>query len=361
MERKIYLTYGSDAKAMTLELMEAAKVNARIPEGASVALKPNLVVARAPEGGATTHAGVLEGIIEYLQSFGRKEISIIEGSWVGDSTPRGFRACGYDEIGKRFNVPLYDLQKDSAVKVQTKIGPMQICERALNTDYLINLPVLKGHCQTTMTCALKNCKGCIPNSEKRRFHTMGRHDPIAALAAFLKPALTVVDSICGDLKFEEGGNPVETNRIYLGDDMVQLDAFGCSLMGIDTDDVDYIARAERYGAGKAAFSEKDIITVGEPANAPVAARHSGIAARLGRFVQQKDACSACYGNLIHALYRMDEEGFYLGAEPIFIGQGYQGLQLDGVGIGRCCSGGTRCAMGCPPSANEIRRVLEEIY
>ena len=38
---------------------------------------------------------------------------------------------------------------------------------------MINLPVLKGHCQTLITCALKNNKGLIPNAEKRRFHTLG--------------------------------------------------------------------------------------------------------------------------------------------------------------------------------------------
>ena len=53
--------------------------------------------------------------------------------------------------------------------VETPIRPMEICCRALDADFLINLPVLKGHCQTAMTCALKNCKGCIPDREKRRF------------------------------------------------------------------------------------------------------------------------------------------------------------------------------------------------
>ena len=32
-------------------------------------------------------------------------------------------------------------------------------------DFLINVPVMKGHCQTKITCALKNMKGLIPNSE----------------------------------------------------------------------------------------------------------------------------------------------------------------------------------------------------
>ena len=92
---------------------------------------------------------------------------------------------------------------------------MEICCIALDTDFLIDLPVLKGHCQTNMTCALKNLKGCLPDREKRKFHSDGLFRPIAALATYLKPSLVIVDSICRDLNFEEGGNPIHTNRILL--------------------------------------------------------------------------------------------------------------------------------------------------
>lgn len=60
---------------------------------------------------------------------------------------------------------------------------LNVCERAANIDFLINVPVLKGHCQTKITCALKNMKGLIPNTEKRHFHAMGLHEPIAHLNA----------------------------------------------------------------------------------------------------------------------------------------------------------------------------------
>ena len=77
----IYEIFGTDAHGMTKALMEGAEVIKQIPAGASVALKPNLVVAASPESGATTHAGVLSGAIEYLRDHGVTDISIIEGSW----------------------------------------------------------------------------------------------------------------------------------------------------------------------------------------------------------------------------------------------------------------------------------------
>ena len=226
----IYEIYGFDAHQMTYALMEAAQAAKLIPIDGRIALKPNLVLAAPPERGATTHAGVLSGAIEYLRDHGVKHIEIIESSWVGGRTEEAQRAAGYDTVCKKYGVPFYDLKLDHAASVDTPFGPIAICDRARAADVLINLPVLKGHCQTGMTCAMKNCKGCIPDKEKRRFHAAGLMKPIAALAWALRPRLTIVDSICGDLDFEEGGNPVPTGRMYLGTDMVQLDAYVCELM-----------------------------------------------------------------------------------------------------------------------------------
>ncbi|MFR8527870.1 MAG: DUF362 domain-containing protein [Flavonifractor plautii] len=264
---RIYEIFGTNAHAMTRALMESAGAACKIPSGASVALKPNLVVAASPETGATTHAGVLSGAIEYLRDHGFRDISIIEGSWVGDDTGRAFRAAGYEAVGKKYGVPLFDLKRDKTRRVDTPLRPMDICCRALDADYLINLPVLKGHCQTAMTCALKNCKGCLPDREKRRFHTEGLMRPIAALAAALRPELTIVDSLCGDLDFEEGGNPVPTGRMLLGEDPVQLDAYGCRLMGLALEQVPYIQMAEAWGAGSTRLEEGDVVRLNEPSAA----------------------------------------------------------------------------------------------
>ena len=349
----IYEIFGADAHSMTVSLMDAAQVAAMIPAGASVALKPNLVVAGSPEDGATTHAGVLSGCIEYLQAHGFHNISVIEGSWVGDSTAHAMKACGYDRVCKHYGVPFYDLKQDATRTVQTPLRDMDICRRALDADFLIDLPVLKGHCQTVMTCALKNLKGCLPDREKRRFHTEGLMRPIAALAAAIRPELTIVDSICGDLNFEEGGNPVHTNRMYLGTDPVQLDVYGCRLMGLSPEDVPYIALAEQYGAGSAALSPEDVVTLNDPREASEYPRPSGIVAKLTRNVHADSACSACYAALVRGLYVSNRSG----NDEIYIGQGWKGKKLSGLGIGNCCAGATACARGCPPTAETVAALL----
>ena len=349
----IWQIHGDDAHQMTLRLLEACEAHMLVPKGGTVALKPNLVLADVAQNGAVTHPGVLSGCIEYFRAHGAGELCVIESSWIGDNTMRAMRRAGYDELLKHYDVPFFDLKRDETRSVQTKIGRMEICRRALEADLLVDLPVLKGHCQTRMTCALKNLKGCIPDREKRRFHALGLTKPIAALGAALKPRLVVVDSICGDLCFEEGGTPVQTNVMFACTDAVKADAYGRSLMGLTSHEVPYIELAERFGAGQAAWCEEDIVMLNEASSVQGYVAPSGMVERLTRHVHQEDACSACFAALVRALYSSGRGK----SQEIYIGQGWKGDAVDGLGIGRCCKGASTCVAGCPPTAEAIARLL----
>lgn len=353
----IYEIYGSDAHQMTISLMEAAKVSSLIPRNASIALKPNLVIDCSPDSGATTHSGVLSGCIEYLQANGFSNICVMESSWIGDRTERAMKTCGYHKVCDKYSVPFYDLKKEKARTVQTALRPMEITCRALDTDFLIDLPVLKGHCQTLMTCALKNLKGCLPDREKRKFNADGLIKPIAALGACLKPALIIVDSICGDLNFEEGGNPIQTNRMFLGTDPVQIDAYGCQLMGLKLKDVPYIKQAEQWGAGSAEIG--DIIALNTPQDGRTYPAANGIVKQLTRNVTADSACSACFAALVRGLYVAKEARLTVD-QGISIGQGFRGKAVEGIGIGNCCIGADYCVKGCPPTAYDVEKMLRAL-
>ena len=110
----IILIHGTNYKQMAKKVMEAANVAEDIGDKKKkIALKPNLVTAKAPSSGATTHSELLAGVIEYLQEHGFENITIMEGSWVGDRTGEAFRAAGYDMVCDRYHVPFVDLQRDT--------------------------------------------------------------------------------------------------------------------------------------------------------------------------------------------------------------------------------------------------------
>ena len=354
-KNNLMVIYGSDIEKMSYELCERLELASIIPEGADVGLKPNYVVARPASEGATTHPEVLEGIIRYLTDNGVNDITIMEGSWVGDSTKRAFKVCGTEKLRDKYGVKLLDLKGDATV---IKEG-INICKSALECGFLINLPVLKGHCQTRMTCALKNMKGCIPDSEKRAFHAQGLFEPIGHLGALIRPHLTIVDGMCGDLSFEEGGNPVKMDRLIAGFDSVLIDSYVCQLMGLGLNDVPYIEIAQQYGAGSSKIDGDTVIELNTPKETN-SFHAGGEAQRLKKYINEDKACSACYGSLIFALNNAGRGVLQSLDTPINIGQGFIGKSARGLGVGNCCSGCGEYVKGCPPKAEKIIEKLKEL-
>jgi uncharacterized protein (DUF362 family) len=362
-KNQIIVVYGDNPQGMVKTLLQTIKPEEQLPRGAKIGLKPNLVIGKPASSGATTHPKIVEGIISYFQAKGFHDLRIMEGSWVGEETERAFQVCGYRELAAKYQVKLVNLKKDDTVKRQVGDISLTVCSSPLEVDYLINLPVLKAHCQTELTCALKNLKGCLPDSEKRRFHRLGLHKPIAHLSAILPTHLTIVDGICGDLTFEEGGNPVPMGRLFAGQDPVLIDSYAASLLALDVEDIPYIPMAAELGVGETSLSAMEIVEVNPEAKTPGTFRLSRQAQSLAKYIDQRQACSACYGSLIHALYRLQEEGILgnlkLGEKGIKIGQGFRGVKGEGLGVGVCTRSLDLSVPGCPPSAREIRDFISK--
>ncbi|MDO5338060.1 MAG: DUF362 domain-containing protein [Eubacteriales bacterium] len=358
-KNEILMIYGTEYKKMTKKLLEDAHLQASLPnKDGLVGIKPNLVSASEASFGATTHTEVVAGIIEYLKEQGYSRIAILEGSWVGERTAEAMRVCGYDRLSREYQVPFWDMQKDKGVQTDCAGMPLKICSRVKELDYLINVPVLKGHCQTKITCALKNMKGLIPNAEKRRFHSMGLHKPIAHLNTGITQDFIVVDNICGDLDFEDGGNPVTMNRILAGRDPVLIDAYVCSLLHYEKEEVPYICLAEKLGVGDGDLSHLSIRIAGEErgkTELPLSRK----AVELQDAVEEVESCSACYGYLLPALDMLREEGLLDKlSEKICIGQGFR-KKNGNLGIGNCTRHFTHSLEGCPPTEQQIYSFLKQ--
>lgn len=357
-KNEIWRSYGTDYRDMTKRLLVQVGLEEMLPEKtARIAVKPNLVTPAPAKFGGTTHPEVVAGIIEFLQERGYGNIVIAEGSWVGDKTAEAFDYCGYNSLAAEYGVEILDMQKEKGVPVDCGGMKLNICSCVSDWDFLINVPVLKGHCQTNITCALKNMKGLIPNTEKRRFHTMGLHRPIAHLNAGIHQDFIVIDHICGDLDFEEGGSPVVRNCVMAAADPVLVDSYVCSLLGYETEEVPYIGMAEELGIGSTDLADLRLITCeGDPYEDLPKQRHLDVSYA----VDEVDSCSACYGVLIPALDRLREEGL-LDKLPyrISIGQGHKG-KTGGLGVGSCTALFDICVKGCPPEEEDIYQQLREL-
>lgn len=360
-KNNIYMIQGKDYKQMAIRILKAANLVEDIGERKKkIGIKPNILGCKKASAGATTHPELVDGVLSYLLDNGFMNLTVLEGSWIGDSTARAVKYCGIDTVCRKHHVPFLDLQKDSSRRVDAAGMSLNVCQEALKLDYLINLPVLKGHCQTTITCALKNSKGLIPNSEKRRFHTMGLHKPIAHLNTVIHQDFILVDNICGDLDFEEGGNPVVMNRVLGFKDPVLCDSFAAECIGYDPLSIEYIRLAEQLGIGSTDVSHANLIPLNEEALEVGNMQRSPLVARLAGYTDAKDACSACYGSLIYALNRLENEGLLHDKEKksIAIGQGYRG-KSGKIGIGQCTNCFENHLSGCPPKAVDIVEFLKK--
>jgi uncharacterized protein (DUF362 family) len=350
----LVINYGKDIAKNTYECLKASDIHDYLLPSQAVAIKPNLVVSRPASDGATTHPEVVEGIIIFLKEYGVKEICVMESSWAGDSTKRAYKNCGYEYLQDKYQVTLHDLKSDAIVSQSANGYKIQLCRKAVEADFLINVPVLKAHCQTRLTCNLKNLKGCIPDEEKRRFHSLGLHKPIAALNTLIKTGFCVVDGICGDLSFEEGGTPVEANRIIVGQNPVEVDSFCAELIGYRPEEIDYLLYAKQYGVGSFFGPQTKVVELNTQ-DKPLHSTFSGRRAeQYKRLVSEDSACSACYSSLMFALQRCGGNS----PDKLYIGQGYrQQTKPDGIGIGNCTSGFARYVPGCPPKAADIAAFL----
>lgn len=356
-KNQIYIKSGTEYKEMTRELLDVCDLAGLIGNRkARIGIKPNLVSPTVASYGGTTHPEVVAGILEYLQEHGFTNLIMMEGSWVGDRTSEAYEICGYKDLSEKYGVPFIDTQKEKAVSRDCAGMRLNLCACVENIDFLINVPVLKGHCQTKITCALKNMKGLIPNSEKRRFHSLGLHKPIAHLGVGIRQDFIVVDNICGDLDFEDGGHPVVMNRILAGRDPVLMDAYVCQMMHYDVSEVPYVTMAEKLGAGCADISRADICICDKKEVEPVPKSRKVV--ELQDAVEEVESCSACYGYLLPALDMLREEGLFEKLdEKICIGQGWRGKTGE-LGIGHCTVKFRHHLEGCPPTEQQIYEFLK---
>lgn len=359
---EIWRSYGTDYKEMTKRLLTACDLAGDILEkcgsrAARIGIKPNLVSPSEASCGATTHPEIVSGIAEYLLESGFLNPVILEGSWIGDRTDEAFCVCGYDSLSAQYGIPLIDTQEDQTRLCDCSGMEIKICKSALDLDYLINVPVLKGHGQTKITCALKNLKGVIPNSEKRRFHAKGLHKPIAHLNSFLHQDFIVIDHICGDPESEDGGHPLTKNCVMAAKDPVLTDAFAADLLGYTPDEILYIRLAEELGCGCADLRRLSLVTLEGTPDEEIPRTYR--ITELSLSVDQVESCSACYAMLTEALDKLQEEGLLDSLnEKICIGQGYRG-KSGILGVGNCTRSFAFSVPGCPPAAEEIYLALKQ--
>ncbi len=209
------------------------------PSSNEFVLKPNIVTRYKSGSGHITNIRLVESLIELLNDqYGAEKIIIAEGPTLLLKNPmKLFEYVGYTKLVKKFqNVSLVDIYQTDFKEKGLNFKVPEI----LDGRTLINLPVLKGHAQAGLTCAIKNLKGLLQQADKKKFHQKGLHENLSTLVDF-KPELTLVDAIASiECEGDVLSKKYKFNLLICGKNPIIVDEVCSRLIGLSIDDIPYL-------------------------------------------------------------------------------------------------------------------------
>lgn len=222
----------------------------------SVFIKPNLVtdVPEYIKNGANTDIRIVEGVLKYLSKYDLK-ISIGEsdtGSKVkGRKLEYALKLMGIDALKKRYKFDIVNLTKDKQIEVNIPnaefLKKIKLAKIVINSDIIIDLPKIKTHKYSKITCALKNMFGTIPDPLRIIYHE-NIHQTLADLnRIYLNKTYVLTDGIVG----MEGdgpiyGNPIKLNVLLFSNSMYCNDLTATKIMGLKSGDIKYLELVGSY-------------------------------------------------------------------------------------------------------------------
>ena len=247
-----------------------------LPRRARVFIKPNIVFwtveANFPKYGVITTSRVVEDIVILLKEYGVEDIVIGEGTVLRppqatEQQEQAFETLGYTALQKRYGVKLLNIWKRPFKKIDLGAGViLKFNVDVLESDFVVDLPVLKTHSMTVVSLGIKNLKGMIDIASRKKCHNTDPrkdlHFMVSRLADPMPPMLTLLDGIYTS---ERGpnidGTMRRSNLLVASADVLSADMVGASVLGHHPQDVPHLVHAARRR--KRPVDLTDIEVVGE--------------------------------------------------------------------------------------------------
>ena len=247
---------------------------ANMPNNPRVYIKPNIVFwtrsVDFPKWGVITTSRTIEDMVCLLKDHGVNNITIGEGTVVSDpkdrETPQhAFHSLGYETLNKRYGVNYInvfdrpfeevDLGDDFKLNFNTDI---------LESDFIVDIPVMKSHNQTVVSLGIKNLKGCIDIISRRRCHNA---DPkkdlntwVSRLADKMPPIFTLLDGIYTNERGPSIDGRIRRSNILAGSsDILSADLVGAKLLGYDPTQVPHLVNAANNRSRPLDLSDIEIV------------------------------------------------------------------------------------------------------
>jgi uncharacterized protein (DUF362 family)/ferredoxin len=247
-------------------------MSAFVSPGERVALKPNLLLAAAPERGITTHPAVMAGLAAQVRAAGASPVLVESpGAGLPNSVrllERVYRSTGMADLERR---GLLELSRDLRVKTVSwpsgrSVKRLDLLLPLAPGKAVISVSKLKTHTYMTFTGAVKNLFGAVPGLAKAGYHAKlpdpARFaDMLLDVALAVGPRLHVMDGIVG-LEGNgpgTGGRPRAAGLLLASPDPVALDAVACGLVRLPLERVPTLVAARERGLWSGRLQDVELL------------------------------------------------------------------------------------------------------
>jgi uncharacterized protein (DUF362 family) len=363
-----------DVETAVREAMEQSEALASVDwKGASVLIKPNVVKPARPGSGLVTDVRVTEAVTKLVVERDPGRVIIGDGCSVGYDFPdyrdtiRCMEVAGVLEMARKWGIEVVDLNRDEPVEVDVPdafvMNRFAVAKTAWEADVVVDVPILKTHVRTGITCGLKNMKGVLPGREKKRTHQCGLDRGIVDLNRAMRPSVTVVDGImCAQGAHTEASDLVPLNLIIAGNDVVAVDAVCAAIAGFDVSEILHVQLAAEAGLGIAELNRIEIRgeSIDSVRHPFIPYRQAALDLYGGATIIEKNTCTGCMGELLSTIIYVRKAGFHDALSNLTLIMGTPDrvppVNRSAVVVGKCAQDYRHLGVfvpGCPPHGLKI--------
>lgn len=246
---------GGEPAAMLEKAMEAlGGMKNFVKSGQKVLVKPNIGWDASPERAANTNPELVAAIVSSCLDAGASEVVVFDHTCdEGNRCYQNSEIEGYArEAGAKVisgNVESYF--REVSIPGGKRLKTAKVHKELLDSDVVINAPVLKHHHSTTVTLAMKNLMGVV--WDRRYYHSNDLSQCIADFLTYRKPDLNIVDGYRMLARNGPKGVSVsdvaDLKALIAGKDIVAVDAAATKMFGREPADINHIRIAHEMGIG----------------------------------------------------------------------------------------------------------------
>ena len=254
----VVVSGGTPEQLTTAAIAALGGMHTFISIGDVVVLKPDIGWDRVPQQAANTNPDIVKTVAELCFNAGAKKVIVTDVSC--NDPNRCFRRSGIAKSAESAGatVLLPEERKFRDYKINGELLSIwPVYTPIIETDKIINLPIVKHHNLARATMGMKNWYGIL-GGRRNQLHQQ-IDVSIADLAAFIRPTLTVLDAYRVLMANGPQGGDLNDVKLFetviAGTDPIAIDAYGATFLGLKAEEIPYIMIGHERGLGNKNYSE----------------------------------------------------------------------------------------------------------